>query len=160
MNLPAIKAKLDQDSILYSEDPIFDYPTVIGYEKKFKWAWMATQLNTFIVASDCKDEPINVQTIESHMSAAFNYAKQYYNGWPRGLQSGLGVITILIGSNISQEAIDYCIQLKSGKKWAGFTIPVVIDSTKNKAYFFDKKPMWGRIYYPHFEQLIKGLTAG
>tara|TARA_B110000046_G_scaffold185631_1_gene228198 strand:- start:1607 stop:1789 length:183 start_codon:yes stop_codon:yes gene_type:complete len=43
------------------------------------------------------------------------------------------------------------------QKWAGFTIPVVINTQSNTLYAFDKKPMWGRIYYPHFEKLIHGL---
>jgi hypothetical protein len=118
---------------------------------------MATQLNTFIIASDFGDSEIKVSDIEAHLNASFSYAKANYNGWPRGLQSGLGVVTILISSRISQDAIDYCKKLKSGKKWAGFTIPVVIDSKSNTAHFFERKPMWGRIYYPHFEKMIKGL---
>jgi hypothetical protein len=130
---------------------------VIGYEKKFRWAWMATQLNTFIVVSDYGDQEVTVSDIEAHNKSSFYYAKANYNGWPRVLQSGLGVITVLLSTSLSQEAIDYCKQLKSGKKWAGFTIPVVIDTKSNTLYAFDKKPMWGRIYYPHFEKLINGL---
>ena len=157
MNLASIKARLEEQSIHFSNDPIFDHDSVIGYEKKFRWAWMATQLNTFIVVSDLGEQEVKVSDIEAHLNASFDYAKSNYNGWPRGLQSGLGVITVLISSNLSQEAIAYCKQLKSGKKWAGFTIPVVIDSKSNTLHSFDKKPMWGRIYYPHFEKLIKGL---
>lgn len=157
MNLASIKARLEEQNIHFSNDRIFDYESVIGYEKKFRLAWMATQLNTFIVASDYGDQEVTVADIEGHLNATFAYAKANYNGWPRGLQSGLGVITVLLSTNLSKEAIDYCKRLKSGKKWAGFTIPVVIDTKSNTLYSFDKKPMWGRIYYPHFEKLISGL---
>ncbi len=136
---------------------LYNKPSAIGYEKKFRWAWVATQLNTFIVATDFGDEEVNVPLIEEHLTKSFNYSKQNYTGWPRGFQSGLGVICILISSNITDEAKDYCLKLKSGKKWAGFSIPVVHDSSSNKTFQFEKKPMWGRIYYPHFEKLINNL---
>lgn len=158
MNLTGIKNKLTEKEIFFKEDYIFDYPSVIGYEKLFKWKWMATQLNTFIVASDFGTEQITKKLIEAHLSEAFNYAKNNYSGWPRGFQSGLGVITFMLSSNLTPEAIAYCNKLESGKKWAGFTIPVVVDTTSASIYSFEKKPMWGRIYYPHFENLIKTIA--
>jgi hypothetical protein len=55
-------------------------------------------------------------------------------------------------------AIRYCRELKSGKKWAGFSIPVTINSSTNQVYFFEKNPIWGRIYYPYFKKMINELT--
>lgn len=158
MNLTTVKKSLDANKIYFSDEHILDQPTIIGYEKKFRWAWVATQLNTFVVATDFGEEEITVDIIEQHLSAAFDFTKKNYTGWPRGFQSGLGVISVLISSKISPEAQEYCLKLKSGKKWAGFTIPVAVDSSANKVYSFEKKPMWGRIYYPHFRKLIDGLA--
>jgi len=157
MNLELIKSKLQSKSIYHSQEKILDKQSVIGYEKKFKWSWMATQLNTFIIASDFENEEINKTLIESHLKEAFNYAQKNYKGWPRGFQSGLGVISILISNKIDEESKEYCLKLKSGKKWAGFAIPVVIDSGAKKVYSFEKNPMWGRIYYPHFKEIINDL---
>jgi hypothetical protein len=159
MNLTSIKSKLQSSSIFHSEDPILEQPTVIGYDKKFKWSWMATQLNTFFVASDFKNKDITVQTIEAHLKQAFEYSRKNYKGWPRGLQSGVGVISILISENVTEEAKTYCKKLKSGKKWAAFTIPIVIDATTNEVFSFDKKPMWGRIYFSYFKKMIQELTT-
>ncbi|MBC8756289.1 hypothetical protein H2O64_16565 [Kordia sp. YSTF-M3] len=159
MNLASIKSKLQSDNIFHSEDSILEQPTVIGYDKKFKWSWMATQLNTFIVASDFKDKEITVQTIEAHLKQAFEYSRKNYKGWPRGLQSGVGVISILISENVTEEAKIYCKKLKSGKKWAAFTIPVVIDASTKEVFAFDKKPIWGRIYFSYFKRMIQELTA-
>lgn len=131
---------------------------MIGYEKKFKWSWFATQLNTFIVVSDFGNENITVGSIEKHLSEAFTFARNNYTGWPRGLQSGLGVISILLSSNITPDAEEYCRLLKSGKKWAGFTIPVTINSSTNEVNCFGKNPIWGRIYYPHFKKTIIEIT--
>lgn len=157
MNLELIKNKLQSKSIYHSQEKILDKPSVIGYEKKFKWSWMATQLNTFIVASDFANEEINKALIEKHLKESFSYAQKNYKGWPRGFQSGLGVISILISDKIDEESKEYCLKLKSGKKWAGFAIPVVIDSGDKKVYSFDKNQMWGRIYYPHFKEIINNF---
>jgi len=157
MNLISIKERLNNSSIFHSEENILDKPSVIGYEKKFKWRWMATQLNTFIVVTDFGNEEINKSIIEKHLTESFNFSKENYTGWPRGLQSGLGVIGVLISNNITDEAKDYCLKLKSGKKWAGFSIPVIFNPETNESFQFQKNPMWGRIYYPHFKELINNL---
>ncbi|MFP2997956.1 hypothetical protein ABN763_18740 [Spongiivirga sp. MCCC 1A20706] len=159
MNILSIKKKFEDASIYHSEDSLLGSPSVIGYEKKFRWIWMATQLNTFIVATDFGDLKIDSSLIEGHLSDAFKFSKKHYKGWPIGFQSGIGVISILISSNITEEAKEYCQKLKSGKKWAGFTIPVVYDSGTNEIYEFEKYPMWGRIYYPHFRRLINNLKS-
>lgn len=157
MTIESIKTALQEEQIFFSEESILDFPTVIGYEKKFKWSWFATQLNTFIVATDFGDKTITTEVIEKHLSESFHFAKQNYTGWPRGFQSALGVISILISSDISEEAKTYCRKLESGKKWAGFSIPVVFDSVEAAAFYFEKNPMWGRIYYPHFKNFIRSF---
>lgn len=158
MRLQDIKSRLKSKAIFFSEDSINNKPTVVGYEKKFKWKWMATQMNTFIIASDFGDETITDPIIEGFLDESFKYTKANYSGWPQGLQSGLAVIAILVSKNINDDAIEYCTKLKPRKKWAGFPIPVTIDSTTDKVYSFDKNPIWGRIYYPYFRQLVQELT--
>ena len=159
MNLAAIKNKLQSKSIFYSDAVLIeDMPSVIGYDKQFRWSWMATQLNTFFIASDCGNTPITIQFIEAHLKSAFAYTKSAYDGWPRGFQSAIGVVSIIISDNITEEAKTYCKKLQSGKKWAGFTIPVVIDCSTKEVFFFDKRPMWGMIYFPYFTEMIMKLT--
>lgn len=118
---------------------------------------MATQLNTFIIVTDYKDK--KVEEIEYHLNNSFNYTKKHYAGWPRGLQSALGVVSILISSEVTPEAKEYCQALRSGKKWEGFTIPVVVNSSKNEVYKFLSSPMWGAIYYPNLKKLINNLSS-
>jgi hypothetical protein len=158
MTLQEIKKRLESQSIFFSEDAINNWPAVIGYDKRFKWRWLATQMNTFLVAVDCGSNLVDVTTIEAVLAESFEYASRNYNGWPRGMQSGIGVITILISSKIEESAIEYCHKLKSGKKWAGFTVPVVLNSSTNQVYFFKRNPVWGRVYYPHFKSLIEMAT--
>ena len=138
MNLESIKSKLNQQSIYHSDSNILDKSSVIGYEKKFKWAWMATQLNTFIVATDFGDEEITTVVIEKHLTASFDFARNNYSGWPRGLQSGMGVVCVIISNNVTDAAKDYCLKLLSGKKWTGFSIPVIYNSKTKELYRFQK----------------------
>lgn len=157
MTLQSIEDNLRRDGIFHSISDILGIPSVIGYEKKFRWSWFATQLNTFIAATDFGDELITRKLIEDHLTDTFAFAEESYQGWPRGLQSGIGVISVLLSDEVADEAIDYCLKLKAGKKWAGFTIPVVYDCTTNELFYFEKDPMWGRIYFPHFRKLIRAL---
>jgi len=120
MNIELAKKKFHQASIYHSEKNILEHKSIIGYEKKFKWSWMATQLNTFIVVTDFGNKEIDKSLIENHLSESFKFSKQNYKGWPRGLQSGVGVISILISNNITEEAKIYCQKLKSGKNGQDF----------------------------------------
>ncbi len=159
MNIHDIKDRMTAKSMFLSEDAINGKPTVIGYEKRFKWRWFATQLNTFVFAVDFGDETITVQSVEDVLTEAFVYAKKNYSGWPRGLQSALGAIAILTSSSVDDDAARYCTELKSGKKWAGFSVPVIHDIGTSQTYSFDRNPMWGRIYYPHFRDMINELVS-
>ena len=157
MNIESIKQKLKKQSIFHSEGKIQGNPTVIGYEKKFKLIWMATQLNTFIIATDFGDEKINTKIIKEQLTKSFAFAKKNYTGWPRGLQSGVGVICILISTDTTETAKGYCRKLKADKQWAGFSIPVIYNSKTKEYFYFQNNPMWGAIYFPHFKRLIQGL---
>lgn len=157
MNIESITNSLKNSGIFHSEIELLDQKSIAGYEKKFKWIWFATQLNTFIVATDFGNQEVTVALIENHLKESFNYAKKNYTGWPRGFQSGLGVISILISSEISEEAKDYCRNMSSGKKWAAFTIPIAYNSKQNEIFKFQKNPIWGMVYYPHFRELINRL---
>ncbi len=158
MDIHQIKNRLQSKSVFLSEDSIGGKPTVIGYDKQFRWSWFATQLNTFVVAVDFGDETVTVDSIENVLTESFAYAKQNYRGWPRGFQSALGSIVIAISSSIDDEAAAYCRELKSGKKWAGFSVPVAVDAGSGQVHVFEKRPMWGSIYYPYFKQTIDELT--
>lgn len=158
MTLREMKNRLESQSILFSEDQVDGRPTVIGYDRTFKWRWFATQLNTFLVAVDFGNDPVTVATIETAVTDSFACAEQNYNGWPRGLQSGVGVINILLSSHIDERAIEHFRELKSGKKWAGFAVPVVIESSTGQVHSYNRNPFWGRIYYHCFTDLIARVT--
>ena len=153
------KAHLEAEGIFHSKSTFGGCPAVIGYEKQFRWSWMATQLNCFVVVIDFGDKPITEEAFETLFPEAHAYAKTHYTGWRKGFQSGLGVVLLLVGSNVSPNAQDYCTLLKTGKKWAGFSVPLAKDTSSGQAYQFAKKPMWGRIYYGYFKTMADKLLS-
>ena len=159
MNLHSVRAHLRANGTYLSEEPVLARPTVIGYDKRFRWSWMATQLNTFTVATDLGDEPVGVPVLRRHAFEAFRLAELNYGGWPRGLQSGLAVIQVLISRSLDPLAVAYCRRLAAEKKFAGFVVPVVADPATGEVHYFERKPMWGRIYFSYFREVIEGLAA-
>ena len=159
MTTNTIKERLQSASIFFAEDSICGHQSVIGYEKKFQWKWMATQMNTFIVCADLGPDQVTVELFQEFLEASFEYATKNYSGWPRGFQSGMAAIAILISENITQEAKDFCTELKAGKKFAGFSVPVAVDSKSKEVFLFKKNPMWGGIYYPHFRKMVEEFTG-
>jgi len=156
--LTSIEKNLKNQNIFHSKNKILGKPTVIGYDKQFRWSWMATQLNTFIIATDFGSTKLTEHIIKDHINESFNFAENNYKGWPRGMQSGLGAISILISSNIDKDAKDFCTKLKSGKRFGGFSIPVIINSSTGEIFKFERSPMWGGIYFSYFKELIEKIT--
>ncbi len=142
------------------ETEILTVPSIVGYDKQFRWSWAATQLNTFITVTDGGDELITPEILWRHQMAAYEFAKANYTGWPRGLQSGLASISIIISKNLTADAKAYCTELKAEKRLGGFTVPVLIDGNSGEVFRFKKKPYWGRIYYGFFGKMIDSITEG
>ena len=46
-----LKKQFENEKIYFAEENIDGFDCTIGYIKKFKWRWFATQLNTFIIVA-------------------------------------------------------------------------------------------------------------
>lgn len=145
------------ENIYFREDNINGIDCTIGYIKKFKWSWFATQLNLFVIIGKTT-EKIDKKMIETFSASCFEYALKNHKGWPRGLQAGVGSIAILQGSEIDNEAKDFCAKL-SKKHWSAFEVPILYDIEKNKTIRYTSTPIWGAIYFPFFTKLIDSITS-
>jgi hypothetical protein len=56
-------------------------------------------LNPFVIIGEI-DGQITKAVIEKFSTDCFEYALKNNKGWPRGLQSGVGSVAILMGSNV------------------------------------------------------------
>jgi hypothetical protein len=158
MNLSLLEERLKEKNIFHSKTTLINHPAVVGYDKRFRWRWIATQLNTFVFAVDFGANPIGISDMEACLTEAFEFSKKNYKGWPRGLQSGLGAIVIALSNQLSEEVITFCREMNAGKKYAGFAIPACVNSGTGEVHYFEKYPLWGRIYYPFFDEMLKDLT--
>ncbi len=147
---------LKKENIYLGEETINGITCSIGYIKKFKWSWLATQLNTFVIIGKTNDK-IDKHLIDSFSKSCFEYALHNNKGWPRGLQAGIGSIAILQGNNIDGEAIVFCEKL-TRKHWSAFEIPVLYNTKENRTIRYISAPIWGTIYFPFFTRTIDSIT--
>ncbi|OJJ21004.1 hypothetical protein BKI52_10540 [marine bacterium AO1-C] len=153
MVLDSIYDKLQKEGIFLAKDDVLGQPSMIGYEKKFRWNWLASQLNTFIVVTDFGHTLVTEEVLKDHLKASYAYAKANHKGWPIGLQSALAVISILYSSNIEEAAQSYCRKTK-----ATLMVPITVNTQNQDAYYFDVNPTFGGLYYPHLRKWIKKLV--
>lgn len=150
--LEKFKNEFLNKGIYHSENQFSNNINVqIGYVKKTKLKWLATQLNTFIIVGTTESQ-ITKQLIQDFSSEAFRFAKSNNQGLPRGLHSSIGVIAILIGVKANFEAKRYCLKLS--KHFSAFNIPVIVETESNDIIHFEGTPIWGMMYYPYLKKLI------
>lgn len=145
------------DGTFYGNFTIANIPSSVAYFKEFRWSWMATQLNTFVIVGET-EQRIDRQTIDVFSALAFQFALNNSKGWPRGFQAGVGSVAILKGSDIDPAAIGF-VSNPSRKHWSAFEIPVIYDTFQRRGYRYTSKPLWGAIYFPYFTKLIDGVVA-
>ena len=148
---------LKQDNLFIENTTINGIPCSVGYDKQFRWSWMATQLNTFVIIGTT-DQPVDKALIEKFSEGCYEYSIKNNKGWPRGLQAGVGSIAILMGNNVDEAARVFC-EKPSKKHWSAFEIPVIYDTQNKKVIQYLKKPIWGTIYFPYFTELIAAISG-
>lgn len=128
----------------------------VGYIKKFKWSWFATQLNTFVFIGET-DQTIDKALIENFSRNCFEYALQHSAGWPRGFQAGIASVVILKGNSIDNSAIEFCSRF-SKKHWSAFELPLLYDTEQKKVIRNQSGKIWGAIYFPYLNKIIDSIT--
>lgn len=145
------------DGNFYGNHTIANIPCTVGYFKEFRWSWMATQLNTFVIVGET-EQRIDVRTMDVFSALAFQFALNHNKGWPRGLQAGIASVAILKGNDIDPAAIGF-VSNPSRKHWSAFEIPVIYNTSQRHAFRYTSNPIWGMIYMPYLGKLIDGVTA-
>ena len=148
---------LKDENIFIGEEIIGGIPCQIGYIKKFKWSWFATQLNLFVIIGQT-EKAVDRQMIETFSKNCFDYSIKNNRGWFRGLQSGVGSMAILQAAKFDEGAIDFCEKL-SKSHWSAFEIPVLYDTSARKLIRYKKNPIWGMIYFPFFTKTIDHIAS-
>jgi hypothetical protein len=146
---------LKSQGIFLQSAEINGFPVAIGYIKEFRWSWIGTQLNTFLFIADCTKD-VDRLVIEKYSATCLQYALKNNKGWPRGFQSGVGSIAVLRGNRIKNDAIEHC-QNVIKKHWSAFEVAVVYNQEEKRLVKYKKQPIWGRLYFPYFSNIIDKL---
>jgi hypothetical protein len=151
-----LKELYKKESISVRDAEISGIICEIGYIKKFKWRWMATQMNLFIFIGS-SNKNIDVRLLKEFSKGCLKYSLEHSKGWPRGIQSGIISIAILKGESVDNEGIAFCEQTPK-MKWAALEIPVIYDQKEKKTTKFKSTPLWGLIYFPFINKTIDKVT--
>ena len=151
-----LKELYKKESISIRDAKICGISCEIGYIKKFKWRWMATQMNLFIFIGK-SNKKIDARFLEEFSNDCLKYSMEHSRGWPRGIQSGIISIAILKGESVDDEGIAYCEQTPK-MKWAALEIPVIYNQKEKKTIKFKSTPLWGLIYFPFINKTIDKVT--
>ncbi|MGJ1434203.1 hypothetical protein ACR79M_21285 [Sphingobacterium spiritivorum] len=148
---------LKEEQMYFAKEIICNIPCHIGYVKRFRWRWMATQLNTFVFIAEVNGTMTQLM-MRSFAKACYDYAIHNNKGWPRGLQSGVGAIAILVGDEITQDGAAYCMA-DPNAHFSAFEVPVAYLKKYKQPVHFRGTQIWGAIYYPYFSEIIRRICG-
>lgn len=122
------------------------------YEEKFEMKWLATKLKQFSFVSSA--EYISAEIMQNYSAQCFDYALKEYQELPRGLQNGVVSFNVLVSNKIDEAAVQFSL-LRPKKHFSAFEVPIIVDLSKEKIYYYQKTPIWGAIYYKHIREYIE-----
>jgi hypothetical protein len=150
--LTKVYDKLQQDGFELKADKISGLDVSVAINKKFKLAWMATQMNIFVIVGS--SDRIVRDDIEIFSKNSLEYAIKNNQGLPRGVQSGVVSFSLLTSPNIDEDAKQWAKE-RPKKHFAAFEYPVLFDLTHNQIFYYNKTPVFGGIYYKFFRNFIE-----
>lgn len=130
---------------------IYNLDTHVTYEEVFKWKWMATKLKIFTFLTYA--EKIDEQLIKVYTDKCLNYALKNKRGLPRGLQNGVVSYSIIASENVDQSAIEFVTQ-RPQKLWSAFLMPVIVDLSQKKIYYYKDGIVWGALYDSYLKEYL------
>jgi hypothetical protein len=117
-------------------------PTLTGYRADFRWRWFATKLHLFVCIGAVP--VVTLDQITAFTQVSLQHVKDA-KGQSRGMQSGVAVISALVGDTVDDDAAAYArSHLERG--FAAFAWPVTVDLGTGTRTSHRGRPMLGAIY--------------
>ena len=101
-------------------------------------------MNVFSVIANF--DTVDAKTAEAFTKAADEYAKSNNSGLPRGLQSGIYTLAVIVSQKVDQTAIDY-VSKAPPSQWAAIALPVIYNLENDSLHYFTGTPIWGFAMY-------------
>lgn len=122
----------------------------------FRSSWGFTRLHTFIVAHEV--EVATADDIEELSERSTRYAVRNKGGLPRGFQTGVAVLPVLICRTAPDDAVAVA-ERQPRKRFATLVLPVLIDLSQQRIVTYHEPRFWGSLYQDFLGQQQR-LVAG
>jgi hypothetical protein len=146
-----VAQRLESDGATVSTQPFRGGPALVGYRPKFKLQWMATRLNLFTVV--VSQPSVTAAALEEFSQEALAYALGQ-KGTFRGLQNGVAVIPVMLGTQVAPDAAAMARD-KLIRKFSAFAWPTVVDLSTGTVHRHQGRVLVGGIFASWMRQQTK-----
>lgn len=152
MDIQDLKNIFITNKIYQKNQVISNIDSLIGYVREYKF-YKQIEFITYVIVGST-EERITKSVAEDFLNASFNYAEENYNGRGVGNNSGLISISVLVGKDIDQSAINF-FKRSSKKHFAAREISILYDINTDEFYRsnFYKFPFWGVLFFKYYRKL-------
>jgi len=124
-----------------------------GYRKDFRLRWMATTLHLFVHVATT--EHVTAAGLEQYTRAALAHGNAL-RGQYRGFQSGVAVITSVVGEDADEDAHAYALGTLV-REFAAFAWPTVVDLGIGVRSSHAGRPVVGAVYTSWMRGQVEAL---
>jgi hypothetical protein len=124
---------------------------VVGSTSKFRWSWMATQLNTLIYAASFLPGT-TIAFLDQYMATACQDAINR-KGAMRGFQVGVAAVTVAAVDQATPELTAWAAT-PHGRRFAALTFPVLVDASTRQVVY-PQRMVLGGIYTGYLKDLVR-----
>lgn len=110
-----------------------------------------TKINVFFIIT--KTDSVTKQDIKDFSNQCCEYALKNKKGLPRGLNSGVMSIAMVLSNSIENDAMKW-VQTAPPKHLGLFELPVIYDLTTGIFYHYDNSGSFGKKIYPYGIRLV------
>ncbi len=126
---------------------------LVGYRRDFRMRWMATTLHLLVHVATT--DHVTADGLAQFTRAALDHAEAT-RGQMRGLQSGVAVITAVIGESADDDAHAYALRTIQ-RDFAAFAWPTVVDLGAELRSSHAGSPFVGAVYSGWMRRQIETL---
>jgi len=128
------------------------FPCSVARTAEFRWQWFATRLHVFVFVATVEQD-VGVQLAQGFTKAGVDYAKANKRGLPIGLQTGVATISMLVSSNIDQQARSW-VEQRPPRDFGAFATPVLVNSATGERHTYTGRIVWGASYTRFLRELV------
>ncbi|MEU8132677.1 hypothetical protein [Streptodolium elevatio] len=132
-------------------------PSTVGHKRIMHWPSLASQ-HVFVAVGLA--EQSRGAEFESYAAAALDYACKNKPGLPRGFQTGVIGIGVLVVPTIDEAVRQAVAERMTPKRWAALSAAAVVDATSGTIHAYQGRRVIGGAYSKMIKASIAAMSAG